>query len=81
MLYLDRPTSSSQVLLKLSRVILQSDDKVLETYSILNDGSECTILIHVAADCLGLHGEAEDLALCTVWREVAPSLAPQRCFL
>ncbi|KAI3373427.1 hypothetical protein L3Q82_022037, partial [Scortum barcoo] len=34
-LYVDRPTSSSQVLLKLSRVIHKSGTKVIETYAIL----------------------------------------------
>lgn len=38
-LYLDRPTSSKQVLLKLSRVILQNGDMSLETYAVLDDGS------------------------------------------
>ncbi len=37
-LYLDRPTSSKQVLLKLSRVILQNGNMSLETYSVLDDG-------------------------------------------
>ncbi len=69
-LYLDRPTSSSQVLLKLSRVILQSGNKVLETYAILNDGSERTILLHEVADHLGLQGKEEELVLHTVRQEV-----------
>lgn len=60
---MDRPTSSSQVLLKLSRVILKSGSKVIETYAIMDDGSERTILLCEAADRLGLQGEPEDLAL------------------
>lgn len=54
----------------LSRVILQSGNKVLETYAILDDGSERTILLHEAADRLGLHREPEDLVLRTVRQEV-----------
>lgn len=69
-LYVDRPTSSSQVLLKLSRVLLKSGTKVIETYAILDDGSERTILLCEAADRLGLQGEPEDLALRTVRQEV-----------
>lgn len=69
-LYLDRPTSSRQVLLKLSRVIIWNGDKSLETYAILDDGSERTMLLHEAAHCLDLQGKPEDLALRTVRHEV-----------
>ncbi|XP_073719442.1 uncharacterized protein [Misgurnus anguillicaudatus] len=69
-LYLDRPASSKQVLLKLSRVILQNGDKSLETYAVLDDGSERTILLYEAAQRLGLHGEVENSALRTVRQEV-----------
>ncbi|CAL9699989.1 unnamed protein product [Knipowitschia caucasica] len=69
-LYLDRPASSRQVLLKLSRVILHSGNKVLETYAILDDGSERTILLNDAAVSLGIHGKPEDLTLRTVRQEV-----------
>nr|XP_057925810.1 uncharacterized protein LOC131127691 [Doryrhamphus excisus] len=69
-LFIDRPASSSQVLLKLSRVILQSGSKVLETYAILDDGSERTILLNDAAVRLGLGGKAEDLTLRTVRQEI-----------
>lgn len=69
-LYVDRPTGSSQVLLKLSRVILKSGTKLIETYAILDDGSERTILLREAADRLGLQGEPEDLALRTVRQEI-----------
>ncbi|KAL3979043.1 ATP-binding cassette, subfamily B (MDR/TAP), member 9 [Sarotherodon galilaeus] len=69
-LYVDQQTNSSQVLLKLSRVIIRSSTKMVETYAILDDGSERTILLHEAADCLGLHGEAENLALRTVRQDI-----------
>ncbi|KAM9753665.1 uncharacterized protein ACNS7B_006885 [Menidia menidia] len=69
-LYVDRPTNCSQVLLKLSRVILKSGTKAIETYAILDDGSERTILLREAAERLGLQGEPEDLALRTVRQEV-----------
>nr|XP_055025291.1 uncharacterized protein LOC129415362 [Misgurnus anguillicaudatus] len=69
-LYLDRPTSGRQVLLKLSRVVLWNGDKSLETYAVLDDGSERTILLHDAAQRLGLQGKPEDLALRTVRQEV-----------
>lgn len=69
-LYLDRPTSSRQVLLKLIRVIIQNGDKSLETYAVLDDGSERTILLNEAAQRLDLQGEIEDLALRTVRQDV-----------
>lgn len=69
-LYVDRPARNNQVLLKLCRVILQSGPKVLETYAILDDGSERTILLHDAALSLGLQGKPEDLTLRTVRQEV-----------
>ncbi|CAI5672528.1 unnamed protein product, partial [Oreochromis niloticus] len=69
-LYVDRQTNSSQVLLKLSHVIIRSSTKMVETYAILDDGSERTILLHEAADHLGLYGEAEDLPLGTVRQDI-----------
>ncbi len=91
-LYLYRPTSSKQVLLKLSIVILQNGNMSLETYSVLDDGSEWTILLNEAAQRLGLQGEMEDLTLRTVTQEVrtihgrsvsfsiAPVPCPERSF-
>ena len=38
----------------------------METYAILDDGSERTILLHSAAQKLGLQGQKEELALRTV---------------
>lgn len=45
-LYLDRPTASSKVLLKVSRVILRKGEKEHDTYAILDDGSERTMLLY-----------------------------------
>lgn len=58
-LYVDRPTSSSKVLLKVIRVILKNGDSSVDTYAVLDDGSERTILLHDAAQALGLHGSPE----------------------
>lgn len=69
-LYVDRPTGCSQVLLKLRRVILKSGTKLIETYAMLDDGSERTILLREAADRLGLQGEPEDRAFRTVRHEI-----------
>lgn len=91
-LYLDCTTSGKQVLLKSSRVVIQNGDKSLETYVVLDDESERTILLHEAARHLGLQGTVEDLALHTVRQEVhtirgnsvsfsiAPAMQPGRSF-
>ncbi|XP_056324239.1 uncharacterized protein LOC130237344 [Danio aesculapii] len=65
-LYLDRPVGGSQVLLKISKVLLHNGKHTLTTYAILDDGSERTILLHEAAQQLKINGEPENLALRTV---------------
>lgn len=62
-LYVDRPTGSSRVLLKMSRVILCNGDISLDTYALLDAGSERTILLHDAAQQLSQKGCPEDLSL------------------
>ncbi|XP_057186686.1 uncharacterized protein LOC130552431 [Triplophysa rosa] len=69
-LYLDRPSVHSRVLLKVVRVLLRNRDKTLETYAVLDDGSERTMLLAEAADQLGLPKKPEDLALRTIRQEV-----------
>lgn len=69
-LYLDRPSLSNSVLLKVVKVIIQRGQRSLETYAILDDGSERTILLHSAAQHLQLAGEPEKMSLRTVRQEV-----------
>ncbi|KAL0186475.1 hypothetical protein M9458_018145, partial [Cirrhinus mrigala] len=81
-LYLDRPTGCRNVLLKVVRVLLRHGDKTLDTYAVLDDGSERTILLSPAATKLGIHGPEESLALhtgCTncVWSRMTQ---PQKIF-
>lgn len=68
--YLDRRSGGSPVMLKVSKVILRNGKQSMEAYAILDDGSECTILLATAARTLKLHGTPEDLALRTVRQEV-----------
>ncbi len=65
-LYLDRPVGGSQVLLKISKVLLHNGKHSLMAYAILDDGSERTILLHDAAQQLKLKGQTEHLSLRTV---------------
>lgn len=69
-LYVDRPAGSSRVILKLNRVILRNGDNTLDTYALLDDGSERTILLYEAARQLGLNGDPEELALRTVRQDM-----------
>lgn len=64
--YLDHPVGGSQVLLKISKVLLHDGKHTLTTYAILDDGSERTILLHEAAQQLKINGEPENFALRTV---------------
>ncbi|XP_067283159.1 uncharacterized protein [Pseudorasbora parva] len=91
-LYLDRPLGCSQVLLKVTKVILRNGEQAIETFAILDDGSERTILLQAAAQKLKLQGEPEDLALRTVRQDmriihgtsvsftISPACQPQRVF-
>ena len=65
-LYLDRPSRTGHVLLKLVKVTLRNGNHTLETFALLDDGSERTILLQAAARRLQLDGEPENLALRTV---------------
>lgn len=69
-LYLDRPSGSSQVLLKVTKVVLHNGEQAMETYAILDDGSERTMLLPAAAKELKLKGESENLALRTVRQDL-----------
>lgn len=53
-LYLDRSTEDSHVLLKVIRVLIHSGNRTLDAYAILDDGSERTVLLPTAAQTLGL---------------------------
>ncbi|XP_026032619.1 uncharacterized protein LOC113027212 [Astatotilapia calliptera] len=69
-LYFDRPSDCPSVLLKVVKVLLRNGKRTLETYAVLDDGSQRTILLTSAAQHLNLTGEAERLSLRTVRQEV-----------
>lgn len=68
--YLDPDLRSSCVLLKMVKVCLYNGQHRLETYAILDDGSERTILLQSAAQELHLKGQNEGLALRTIHQDV-----------
>ncbi len=52
-MYVERPPASCEVLLKLTKVLLRNGGRTMETSVILDNGSECTILLHEHAQQLG----------------------------
>ncbi|KAI3366945.1 hypothetical protein L3Q82_009592 [Scortum barcoo] len=65
-----KPPQGRRLFLKVSKVVLRNGDHTLETYAILDDGSEGTLLLHSAAQQLGLQGQPENLHLWTVRQEL-----------
>lgn len=69
-LYLDRPAEGSQVLLKVVKVRIHYKDRFINTYAILDDGSERTMMLPEAVEKLGVQGTPEDLPLRTIRQDV-----------
>ncbi|KAJ8017149.1 hypothetical protein DPEC_G00014760 [Dallia pectoralis] len=69
-LYLDRPPACNRILLKVVQVTLHHGDRSLNTYALLDDGSERSMLLPAAARRLGLKGTPEKLALRTIRQDV-----------
>ncbi len=69
-LLIHKPPTSRKVLLKISKVILRNGKRTMNAYAIQDDGSERTILLHSAAQQLGLKGQPEDLPLRTIRQEL-----------
>lgn len=67
--YLHKPNRSPKVLLKIVKVLLHNRDRVLETYAVLDDGSESLILPQ-AVQHLNLASTPETLNLWTVHQDV-----------
>ncbi|KAL6483178.1 hypothetical protein MHYP_G00080500 [Metynnis hypsauchen] len=70
MVYVSQSSHSRCVMVKVIPIQLHSGDKTLDTYAILDDGSERTILLPAAARHLGLHREDEVLLLRTIRQDV-----------
>ncbi|CAL9689929.1 unnamed protein product [Knipowitschia caucasica] len=65
-LLLDKPSDPARVLLKVIRVLLRHGDKTLDTYAVLDDGSDRTMLLTAAAQQLEVTGTPEDISLRTI---------------
>lgn len=68
--YLDQVTHSGRVILKVVQVKLHGRGRTLDTYAILDDGSERTIILPAAVHYLDLEKTDESLALRTIRQEV-----------
>ncbi|KAL0196824.1 hypothetical protein M9458_005364, partial [Cirrhinus mrigala] len=65
-LFLDKSSVKGRVMLKVVPVNLHYEDRTLDTFALLDDGSERTILLSTAVKALGIQGVPEDLPLRTV---------------
>lgn len=69
-LYLDRPEASNRVMLKVVPVLLHHEGRTINTFALLDDGSERSMLLPAAAKSLGIKGTPEDLPLRTVRQDI-----------
>ncbi len=68
--YLDKPVVGNRVMLKVVPVHVHYENRTLDTFAVLDDGSERTILLSTAAKALGIQGTPEDLPLHTVRQDI-----------
>jgi len=64
--YLTPSMTSSKVLLKVVPVLLHNNSNSVETFAVLDDGAQRTMILPTAVQQLRLNGESETLALRTV---------------
>jgi len=68
--YLDRPNRSQRVMLKVVKVLLHNGDRRMETYAVLDDGSERSIVLPQVVQQLNLVCHPETLPLQTVHQSI-----------
>ncbi len=69
-LFLDSSHQSPRAILKVVSVTLHNGDQQLDTYAILDDRSELSIILLQAVELLGLNAHPETLDLQTVRQDV-----------
>ncbi len=91
-IYLTPTSVTCRVLLKVVPVLLHNKFKSVETYALLDDGAQRTMILPMAVKMLQLRGEPETLALRTVRSdithlsgsninlEISPKSEPKRRF-
>ncbi|KAK3560877.1 hypothetical protein QTP86_022921 [Hemibagrus guttatus] len=90
--FLDKPSVGGRVMLKVVPVNLHYEDHTLDTFALLDDGSERTILLSTAVKALGIQGVPEELPFWTVRDDIqvlngssisfqiSPLCKPQTCY-
>lgn len=68
--YLDGPNRFPKVMLKVVKVLFHNQDRVLDTYAVLDDGSERSIILPHAVQCPNLTAQPETLTLRTVHQDM-----------
>lgn len=68
--YIDHAAHSGRVMLKVVPVRLLNGRKYMDTYAVLDDGSERTVILPSAVRQLGLKGQQEVLSLRTIRQEI-----------
>lgn len=61
--YLDRPNRSPKVMLKVVKVLFHNQDRVLDTYAVLDDVSARNIILPNVVQCLNFTAQPETLTL------------------
>ena len=80
-LYLDRLPQGKNVMLKIVRVIIRNGEQALESYALLDDGSERTILIQSAETLrVRMVRDIQVLNGATVSFDVSPALEPDQVY-
>ncbi|XP_057688209.1 uncharacterized protein LOC130913548 [Corythoichthys intestinalis] len=69
-LYLDRPDAGNKVMLKVVPILIHYGARTMNTFAILDDGSERSMLLPSAVKALGIKGIPEDLPLRTVRQDI-----------
>ncbi len=69
---LDKPSVKGRVMLKVVPVNLHYEDRTLDTFALLDDGSERTILLSTAVKALGIQGVPETFR-CGQWEMISRS--------
>ncbi|RXN12010.1 hypothetical protein ROHU_010335 [Labeo rohita] len=69
-IYVTPPSPTRRVYLKVTPVLLWKGEKTIQTYAILDDGAQRSIILPAAVQQLGLQGKKEVMALRTIRHDV-----------
>ncbi|XP_067654470.1 uncharacterized protein [Haliotis asinina] len=67
--YVDQPSKPCSVMLKVVKVVLHGPGGQMETYAVLDDGSQRTMILTSTAERPKLCGRTDEILLSTIWHE------------